>query len=256
MGIAIPELKGKGVAILIATRILPSALLSFFFDSKSMVANLKLSPMSAYKIRKILLTSVDQNQLFDDALNPETFDDIDQRLMVLYSESERTLKIRELEALATCYQNLFSGSVPQNQDVQELKRQILCILQPEGADSPSGAASSGADLKGAFEAKWLSSAHCQTIADTLKILNGLLKTSGKYIGPQIAQRTILSTQPEDDWLSQFLFQDKALTYDGATSEVLSNTQRRILQQWVGLYIDFCSSILSNFRTLLEKDFVK
>ncbi len=224
------------------------------------MANLKLSPMTAYKVRKILLNQAEHNHLLSSSTeSAEASLDIDKLLVTLYLEDERILKIQELEALATCYQNLSSSASAYSPEVQELKKQILSILQPHSRQGVSSFSSSLSDpsAQASFEARWFSRSNCHTNTDILKFLNALLQFSTRYIGPQIARRMIMTAMSDEDLASQFSIDEKgAMSFSGVDSSPILSTDLKLIQDWVTAYIEFCSSIISSFRELVSQDFAK
>lgn len=212
--------------------------------------------MTAYKIRKILLGCVeaDKSLISSIQVNTESQLDLDRLLASLYAGDDLLLKVRELEALASCYQNLAGAS--HNQDIQELEHQILKIFQ-FSATSRISAEGVVDETTATFESIWLIESRCRTVADVLRVLNSILQISSRYIGPKIAKRIMADARPQAAWISEFMMEmDSFLTFQGNVHDTVSESELALIRDWVTLYIDSCTDILSNFRSLLAKDYTK
>jgi hypothetical protein len=211
----------------------------------------KLSPMASYYVRRliqshkevILQTTADPNFSEIIALEPE---EIIKRLVA--DASEHFQRINNLEILARAYQNLFSeGRHPQQ--LKEVEKQILSLLGfPNAVSLAIQANPQQVAAPDTFIPKEV------TIAKSIEILKGLLKSGEQYLGPKISKDYFVNSCPPSLLQSGFSFQEGAqLKVNRSMTDILQGQELEDFKGWIKAYINRCSSIINGFDNLVNQD---
>jgi hypothetical protein len=207
--------------------------------------------MASYYVRRliqshkevILQTTADPN--FSDiiALEPE---EIIKRLVA--DASEHFQRINNLEILARAYQNLSSeGRHPQQ--LKEVEKQILNLLGiPNAVSLAIQANPQRVVAPETFIPKEV------TIAKSIEILKGLLKSGEQYLGPKISKDYFVNSCPPSLLQSGFSLQEDAqLKVNRSMTDILQGQELEDFKGWIKAYINRCSSIINGFDNLVNQD---
>jgi hypothetical protein len=211
----------------------------------------KLSPMASYYVRRLLQSHKNlPHTITDSAASDLTLLEPEEILhRVVANPSERLQRVSSLEILARAYQNLTTdGRHPEQ--LKQVERQVLQLL-----------GFSDAETLGAKQASELTAAPLETairkeftIAKSVEILQALLKSGERYLGPRIARDYFVGSCPESLQLKGFEFtEDHQLKVSRAMTDTLQGQEAEDLKAWIKLYLSRCSSIINGFDALVDQD---
>lgn len=92
------------------------------------------------------------------------------------------------------------------------------------------------------------------IDELVKMLNHLLETGQRYLGPTMTTRYWKSAKPDTDWVNQFeLDSASKIIYTGTQDTPLSGEQLEEARRWIIAFVKSCSMIIQNYTEMLDPE---
>ncbi|MGB8700304.1 MAG: hypothetical protein WCD18_12885 [Thermosynechococcaceae cyanobacterium] len=209
----------------------------------------KLSPMTSYCIRRLVQTNQDQFLQQGIVLSEKELAEPEEILNKFgLGATDRVQRIQNLEILVRAYQSLSnSGKYPT--ELKTTEQQIFATLGLSNIDL-------GVILDLNSQALEITSSYIKkTIkaSEAFEVIQSLLSTASKYLGPKIASEYLISTRPPNEVLLRFEMQENhKLTMNHNNDEILLESDLESIRSWIKDYIKKCSEIVNNFHDLVDK----
>lgn len=133
-----------------------------------------------------------------------------------------------------------------------LEKAGLKKVAGEGKPSPSSLGQKTNDGSNAHQTPLPTSLSMEDLLLTFEHLGAL---GNHYLGNTMASRYLQSSQPQEEWFTQFEVDKKnlKLIYKGAKQDKLTPEQIKLAQQWAQKYVKSCSMIFRTFPAMIEVD---
>lgn len=191
----------------------------------------RLSPMTAYYLRKLL--EVNQDRLMwkhPDLMGSINLDNILKQVGGSFSVSTDVL-----DRLVLIHQSLSTNPRTGTAQIQDIEFRIFDGLGLKKAG----------DFASSSPSKW--EITLTTGKDLVNQFNILRQKSVHLLGPKITYQYLLATRPDNDWYQVFKFTENSpISFGGEPLEPLSEEQLTLYLAWAHAFADKCSLIISDF----------
>ncbi len=201
----------------------------------------RLSPMTAYYLRKLIETNINQLAW----KSPEYQGEISLDVILRPSYGGLAVAGAVLDQLVMLHQSLtktYPADSPQVQDVETQIFEGLGLKIAPSTASDEGASIWGIDLH--------PTAHGSKITgrDLVHHFNAVREKGDHFLGPVITCRYLLETRPSDPWCHTFKFSEKEpISFGGTALAVIKDQHLLVYLQWVRNFAEKCSLVLTDFE---------
>ncbi len=206
---------------------------------------MRLSPITRYYLRQLLLEKSEQQLSFKAGSTELTIDQILDKVFEL--ETKAATSVSELEVVLRLHQKLKSQKDISRDRLDEIEVRIFRVLQIQQHKR-----SSSKKLMIVDPVSQGPSA-TPTVQSYLDLLNRLILFSQNHVGRWVVVNYWETARPSKDWLDRFQINSAGvINFTGQANTPLTPEQQQQLEKWSERFIDRCTQAVPEFRQFVDQ----